>query len=90
MFEPSPRTRRFLMKYLALIAALALATPAVAFHCPLDMARIDEALPTATLSEADMARVRELRALGEEQHNAGDHAASVATLAEALALLGLQ
>lgn len=80
---------KYPVKYLALVAALALATPAMAFHCPLDMARIDEALPGASLSQADMARVRELRALGEEQHNAGNHAASITTLAEAMKMLGI-
>ncbi|MFD2854556.1 hypothetical protein [Seohaeicola zhoushanensis] len=53
------------------------------------MARIDEALKTATLAEADMAKVKELRAKGEEEHKAGNHAASVQTLGEALKLLGL-
>ncbi len=73
----------------AAFAAALLSTPAFAFHCPADMAAIDAALPTANLSAADLAKVQELRALGEEQHNAGDHNASVATLAEAKALLGL-
>lgn len=77
------------MKYLTLVAALAFATPAMAFHCPMDMAKIDEALSGASLSEADMTKVKELRVLGEEQHSAGDHAASVATLAEAMAILGI-
>lgn len=77
----------------SMIAAAALAflsAPAFAFHCPQDMAKIDEALKTAQLSEADMSRVRELRATGEEQHKAGDHAASVNTLGEAMGILGIQ
>lgn len=65
------------------------AAPAFAFHCPADMAAIDEALKTATLSEADLAKVKELRAKGEELHAAGDHQASVDTLAEAMKILGL-
>jgi hypothetical protein len=36
-----------------------------------------------------MAQVKELRALGEKQHQAGDHAASIETLAKAKALLGI-
>ena len=67
----------------------AFAAPAFAFHCPADMAKIDAALETASLSEADMAKVKELRARGEEEHKAGNHTASVATLAEAMALLGI-
>ncbi|SEK29259.1 hypothetical protein SAMN05443999_101153 [Roseovarius azorensis] len=77
------------MKYLTLAAALFLAAPAIAGQCPADMAKIDAALESASLSEADMAKVKELRALGEEQHEAGDHAASVATLAEAKEMLGV-
>ncbi len=77
------------MKYLTLAAALLLAAPAVAGQCPMDMQKIDAALESASLSEAEMAKVRELRALGEEQHEAGNHAASVATLAEAKEILGV-
>lgn len=76
-------------RLLAILAATLIAVPAWANHCPADMARIDEALKTATLSEADMAKVKELRAKGEEEHKAGNHAASVQTLGEALKLLGL-
>jgi len=77
------------MKYLALVTALTLAAPAFAGQCPMDMAKIDTAMASATLSEAEMTKVKELRALGEEQHASGDHAASVATLAEAKAMLGI-
>jgi len=77
------------MKYLALVTTLALATPAVAGQCPMDMAKIDTAMEEASLSESEMATVKELRALGEEQHEAGDHAESVATLAEAKEILGI-
>lgn len=69
--------------------AAAFAAPAFAFQCPADMRKIDAALETASLSEADLAKVKELRARGETEHKAGQHAASVATLAEAMALLGL-
>lgn len=78
------------MKRLA--AALAFtffALPAFAFQCPADMARIDEALQTASLSETDLARVRELRAQGEAEHKAGNHGASVKTLEEAMKILGI-
>lgn len=70
-------------------AFIAFATPAFAFHCPADMAEIDAALPGATLTDEQMAEVTELRALGEQQHNAGDHAASVETLAKAKTILGI-
>ena len=68
---------------------LAVASPAYANQCPADMAAIDAALQTAQLSDADLAKVKELRAKGEEQHNAGQHQESVDSLAEAKALLGI-
>jgi hypothetical protein len=68
-----------------------LATPAFAFHCPQDMAQIDAAMAAnPDISDEDKAKVTELRQKGEEQHKAGDHQASVETLAEAKALLGLE
>ena len=75
----------------ALVALSLIAFPAsaLASMCPAIMAEIDAALPTATLSEADMTKVKELRARGEEEHAARNHAASEATLAEAKTLLGL-
>lgn len=66
-----------------------LAGPALAFQCPADMAVIDTALETASLSDEQIARVKELRATGETEHKAGNHQASVDALAEAKALLGL-
>jgi hypothetical protein len=66
-----------------------LASPVLAFHCPADMAAIDAALVTATLSAEDLAKVQELRALGEAEHLAGNHQASVDALAEAMKLMGI-
>ena len=48
-------------------------------------AYIDE----APLSDADKAKVMELRAKGEELHKAGDHDGSMAALNEAKEMLGL-
>jgi hypothetical protein len=76
-------------KIICVAAMLVFATPAFAFHCPADMAEIDAALPSASLTDEQMAQVKELRALGEKQHQAGDHAASIETLAKAKALLGI-
>jgi hypothetical protein len=53
------------------------------------MAAIDAALQTAQLSDADRARVEELRAQGEELHGAGQHQESVDALAEAKQILGI-
>lgn len=78
------------MKHLATAAlVILLASPAAAFQCPADMAQIDRALPSASLSSADLAKVRQLRAQAEAQHKAGDHEASVNSLAQAKAILGL-
>ena len=74
---------------LAAILAAALASPAFAFQCPSDLAAIDAARETASLSEDVMAKVKELRATGEAEHAAGNHQASVDALAEAKALLGI-
>jgi len=72
---------------LPLAAALAFATPAFAAQCPGDMAKIDAALQTASLSEADQTEVMALRATGEQQHGAGSHAESIETLAKAMKIL---
>ena len=53
------------------------------------MAAIDAALPTATLSKADMTKVKELRAQGEKLHAAGDHAGSEAALKQTKKMLGI-
>ncbi|MCR8546802.1 hypothetical protein M4578_03100 [Salipiger sp. P9] len=75
---------------LATVLCLA-ASPALAFHCPADMKKIDAALAAGTsLSDSELVQVRTLRATGETQHKAGDHAASVKTLADAMRLLGIK
>jgi hypothetical protein len=73
------------------IALLLALTPVTAFanSCPSQMAQIDAALQKASLSEANMNRVKELRKRGEELHSAGDHAGSEAALGEAKQLLGI-
>ncbi|THF62943.1 hypothetical protein E6C76_16905 [Pseudothauera nasutitermitis] len=80
------------MKTRALIGAalLALAAPVLAFHCPADMKKIDEAMsrnPALTSTQLD--EVRKLRAEGEELHKAGRHQESVDTLAKAMKILGI-
>ena len=53
------------------------------------MAKIDAALLAAQLGDADLTKVKELRAEGEKLHNEGKHDESVAKLAEAMAILGI-
>jgi hypothetical protein len=63
---------------------------ALAYHCPADMKAIDAKLATnPKLAEADMAKVKKLRADGEAAHKAGKHDDSVKLLGEAMKLLGI-
>jgi hypothetical protein len=79
------------MKKLLLSLSLALAAGAAfAFHCPQDMKAIDAKLATnPKLSDADMAKVKQLRADGEVDHKAGKHEDSLKKLGEAMKLLGI-
>jgi hypothetical protein len=74
---------------LSVFAVLALlATPSVAAYCPLNAEAIDHALAArADLPESERAEIQALRDQGMQQHEAGDHRASEATLAEAMRLL---
>jgi hypothetical protein len=62
---------------------------ALAHGCPGEMKAIDAKLATAPkLSEADLAKVKQLRADGEAAHKAGKHDDSMKALGEAKKLLG--
>ncbi len=81
------------MKLRSCLAALALlgSSAAFAFHCPADMKKIDEALArNPALSAQQLAEVKRLRAEGEASHKAGQHQASVDTLAKAMKILQIQ
>ena len=79
------------IRAMALLSVLMLAsTGALAFHCPQDMKKIDEALAKgAKLSDAQMAEVKKLRADGETLHKAGKHQESVDALGKAMKMLGV-
>ncbi len=68
-------------------AAALLAAPAFASHCPMDAEAIDAGLAAIEVSDEVRTEVETLRDQGMEQHEAGDHAAAEATLAEAMRLL---
>lgn len=69
---------------------LALSTGAWAFHCPMEMKKIDDALAKQpALSAEQMGEVKKLRAEGEALHKAGKHQESLDTLAKAEKILGL-
>ena len=81
------------MKIRLIVAAAALlaSTSVLAFHCPADMKKIDEALAKGPkLTAEQMAEVKKLRADGEASHKAGKHQDSVDTLAKAMKILGVQ
>jgi hypothetical protein len=80
------------MRKLALLtAAFLVAGPALAFHCPQDMRKIDDALAKKPqLSAAQMDEVRKYRADGEALHKAGKHQESVDTLAKAMKILDIK
>jgi hypothetical protein len=64
---------------------------ALAFHCPADMKKIDEAMSkNPKLSAAQMADVKKFRAEGEAFHKAGKHQDSVDTLAKAMKILDVK
>jgi hypothetical protein len=80
------------MRKLALFAAAFFAAgSAMAFHCPADMKKIDEALATKPqLSASQMDEVKKYRAEGEVLHKAGKHQESVDTLAKAMKILNVK
>ena len=77
---------------IALATALAFASAgAFAMHCPKEMKSIDDALAKKPkLTDAQMADVKKSRAEGEALHKAGKHAESVAELAKAQKILGIE
>jgi len=81
------------MKFRQMLFAVAFAlasSAAMAFHCPADMKKIDEALAkNPSLSATQMTEVKKLRADGEASHKAGKHQDSVDTLAKAMKILGI-
>lgn len=75
-----------------LLIALALsfaAGTAFAHNCPNEMRAIDAKLATnPKLSDADLAKVKKLRADGEAAHKAGKHDEAIKALGEAKKLVG--
>ncbi len=72
---------------IASVVVMAMATSALAFQCPGDMRKIDAKLASASLPDDVLAEVVMLRKRGQAEHGAGQHAASVATLADAMRLI---
>lgn len=71
-------------------AAMMLASSAAfAFHFPMDMKKIDEALKTTKVTGAQVEEVKKQRAEGEKLHAAGKHRESIDVLARAMKTLGI-
>ena len=78
------------MKKLVIATSLiCMSSFAMAHGCPGEMKKIDAALPTSKLSAQDTAKVKDLRAKGEEQHKAGQHTESMQSLADAKKIMGI-
>jgi hypothetical protein len=76
---------------LAATVLLFTSSAALAFHCPADMKKIDDAMSkNPKLSAAQMADVKKFRAEGEAFHKAGKHQDSVDTLAKAMKILDVK
>jgi hypothetical protein len=83
--------RTFAARSAALIAGLLMSGAALAFHCPADMKKIDEALAkNPKLSAEQLAEVKKQRAEGEALHKAGKHQESIDMLAKAMKTLGVK
>jgi hypothetical protein len=79
------------MKSILIATALALAAgTALAHNCPNEMKAIDAKLSMQPkLSDADAAKVKQLRADGEAAHKAGKHDDSMKALGEAKKILAI-
>lgn len=80
------------LRLMTAFAALLLASASAwAYHCPVEMQKIDEALgKNPPLTAQQLAEVKKLRADGEALHKAGKHDESLATLEKAKAILNIK
>lgn len=77
-------------KILFCALALVASTAAFANSCPKEMKAIDDKLAAnPTLAEADLSKVKTLRADGEKAHKEGKHDDSMKALSEAKKILGI-
>ena len=86
----APPVESLMKRSLTLVALAAACTLALANSCPNEMKAIDAKLATSPkLADADMAKVKKLRADGEAAHKAGKHDDSMKALGEAKKMLGI-
>ncbi len=74
-----------------ILGLMLVVSPASAFAhgCPGEMKAIDAKLSSVKLSDAQMAKVKELRTKGEQLHKEGKHTESMAALGEAKKMIGM-
>ena len=77
-------------KVLLATSLMCLSSFALAHGCPGEMKKIDSALLATQLTPQNMTKVKDLRAKGEDLHKAGKHTESMAALAEAKKIIGIQ
>jgi len=79
-----------MLKTFTMAAVLLMSGTVLAHGCPGEMKAIDAKLAAQPkVAEADMAKVKKLRADGEAAHKAGQHTESMKLLAEAKKILGI-
>lgn len=77
-------------KLTVFLGTLLVSATALAFHCPADMKKIDDALAAGpSISAEQLSEVKKLRAEGETLHKAGKHQESIDTLGKAMKILGI-
>lgn len=77
-------------KWLLATTLIGASSIAFAHGCPGEMKKIDSAMLVTQLTPQNMTKVKDLRAKGEEFHKAGKHTESMAALAEAKKIIGIQ
>jgi hypothetical protein len=83
--------KRITLAILLATVMTATASTALAFHCPADMRKIDEAMAkNPKLTPEQTAEVKKYRAEGEQLHKSGKHQESVDTLAKAMKILNIK
>jgi len=74
--------------FIATALILGLSLPAFAGSCPRLSQQVTAALESSSLPADKKAEITALRDKGDQQHKSGQHDASVATLKQALEMLG--
>ena len=89
--------RMMLATAVALVVSTVASAPGFAFRCPMDMKKIDDTLAakhhwmrSTSVSGAQLAKVKALRASGERLHKSGKHEEAVEALAKVMKILDVE